>query len=393
MEYPKAQKPGTRITCTTNATNSSSSGSTQSRSTAAPPGPTARPPTATGGATAAADADSAAPGDDSARSGETLRLVFAQLVIAAVVCSAASPAAATPPPQLVSVHVGGVAASGLPGAELSAAVRVANGSRLVAVAAVAADPGHVVTVAGTAPGAPRFVAFDANTAAEPVTRTAELILTVSDAGRSVRYRLTVTATVAARASRYPRTPAPTAAEPVYLTFDDGPDPVQTPAVLDVLRAHGARATFFVTGERAAAHPGLIERIVSEGHTVANHTWAHRRADDMTADEFRLSLLAAQHQLGPHAAACFRPPQFATAPWMDGVLDAVGLRLVMADANPRDWQHPGADVLAGRIVALARPGATIVLHDGIGRLAGQTAPALDTALHRLAGRGLHFAPVC
>src|SRR4051812_14282057 len=62
---------------------------------------------------------------------------------------------------------------------------------------------------------------------------------------------------------------------VALTFDDGPDPVVTPRILDVLAAHGARATFFVLGARAARHPDVVRRIAREGHTVATHTQHHR----------------------------------------------------------------------------------------------------------------------
>src|SRR5262249_19721153 len=64
-------------------------------------------------------------------------------------------------------------------------------------------------------------------------------------------------------------------EPIIaLTFDDGPDPVYTPKILDILRAHRARATFFVVGERAARHPELIRRMHREGHTVGTHTQRH-----------------------------------------------------------------------------------------------------------------------
>lgn len=76
-----------------------------------------------------------------------------------------------------------------------------------------------------------------------------------------------------------------------------------------------------------------------------------------------------------------------------VLADIGLRLVTADVNPRDWQQPGVDELADRIVVGAEPGAIIVLHDGIDRLDSQTAPALDQALSRLVGSGLRFEPVC
>lgn len=182
-------------------------------------------------------------------------------------------------------------------------------------------------------------------------------------------------------------------QPVYLTYDDGPDPVQTPRVLDVLKKHHARATFFVVGERAAAHPDIIDRIVAEGHTIANHTWAHRLVPDMTSDEFAESIERTDRELGGRMAPCFRAPEFKLDHKGIAVALRRGLDVIGADANPRDWEQPGSDELADRIVAGAQPGNVIVLHDGIDRLQGQTAVALDKALTRLAGSGLRFEPVC
>ena len=68
---------------------------------------------------------------------------------------------------------------------------------------------------------------------------------------------------------------PRAGRKVALTFDDGPDPEQTPRVLDLLAAHGAKATFFLIGERAARAGALVRRIAAAGHDLGNHTWSHR----------------------------------------------------------------------------------------------------------------------
>ena len=68
---------------------------------------------------------------------------------------------------------------------------------------------------------------------------------------------------------------PTDQKQVALTFDDGIDRVQTPLVLDVLQRHHIKATFFLVGERAQAHPDIVRRMVAEGHTIGIHTWQHR----------------------------------------------------------------------------------------------------------------------
>jgi len=319
-----------------------------------------------------------------------MRLAAVALVAASCAAVGAQPAA----PALESLHIADVAATGLPGTELTVWVAAENSTRSLLVEARAADPDHVVVVAGAQPGAPRRVELDVNLGRRRAVLEARLAVVVSSDTASRRYNVRVLARLAGRSSwAHRHHPAGAAAEPVYLTYDDGPHPVQTPQVLDVLARHGARATFFVTGRAAAAHPDLIDRIVADGHSIANHTWSHPRASTITAAEFRDQLVRTQQLLGLHATACFRPPGFDMAPYVDDVLAELGLRRIMADVNPRDWQQPGVDALADRIVAGAAPGKVIVLHDGIDRLADQTAPALDQALARLRDSGLRFEPVC
>lgn len=84
---------------------------------------------------------------------------------------------------------------------------------------------------------------------------------------------------------------------VHLTFDDGPHPVRTQQILDVLARYDARATFFVTGIRATAHPELIDRIAAEGHTLANHTWNHEIVVGLPLAEFNESVTRTQEALG------------------------------------------------------------------------------------------------
>ena len=179
---------------------------------------------------------------------------------------------------------------------------------------------------------------------------------------------------------------------VYLTFDDGPDPVLTPEVLDVLARHGARATFFVTGANALAHPDLIARIVAEGHTLANHTWGHDRLAGISLEQFNETVLSTQRVLGTHATPCLRPPGFDTDRFTHQRAEALGLKLVWQTFNPKDWTLPGISLLAAWIVEGAEPGAIIVLHDH-GDIGQQTPRALDIALKRLQGRPISFEPVC
>ncbi|CAI8042511.1 Peptidoglycan-N-acetylglucosamine deacetylase BC_1960 [Geodia barretti] len=94
---------------------------------------------------------------------------------------------------------------------------------------------------------------------------------------------------------------------VYLTFDDGPHPVYTPQVLDVLARYGARATFFVVGSLAQAYPDIIQRIAAEGHTIANHTWNHEDLAGLSRAAFDETVGRTQAILADLATPCLRPP--------------------------------------------------------------------------------------
>jgi len=179
---------------------------------------------------------------------------------------------------------------------------------------------------------------------------------------------------------------------IHLTFDDGPNPSFTPQILDILAWHGARATFFVTGESATRYPDLIDRIVSEGHTLANHTWDHVALDTLSAEEFADTVLRTQRALGDHATACIRPPYYRADSETYERADQMGLRVIMGNVRPRDWTRPGATVIADRIIGGAAHQAVVVLHDGGGDRS-QTVEGLRMALAYLSSQNYRFEPVC
>ena len=179
---------------------------------------------------------------------------------------------------------------------------------------------------------------------------------------------------------------------VHLTFDDGPHPEYTPAILDVLARHNAKATFFVLGSLVEAHPAIFQRIIDEGHTVANHTWAHADLTEVTQAEFNESILRTEAALGSHATPCLRPPFGAFNADVKRWAAEVDLELILWGTDTLDWQKPGASVIAERIVAGADRDGSILLHDGGGDRT-QTIEGLDQALTELSGRGLSYEPIC
>lgn len=154
---------------------------------------------------------------------------------------------------------------------------------------------------------------------------------------------------------------------IALTFDDGPDPLWTPRVLDALAAAGARATFFPIAPRAARHPGLIARMLAEGHEVGLHCDVHTRhrardetwlRRDTTAALRRLAALGVRPEL-------WRAPWGEPAPWTPCVAVQHGLRLVHWSADTHDWRGDDAGEMLERILPRLVPGAIVLAHDGLG----------------------------
>ncbi|NIK61807.1 polysaccharide deacetylase family protein [Kribbella shirazensis] len=169
---------------------------------------------------------------------------------------------------------------------------------------------------------------------------------------------------------------------LYLTFDDGPQQEWTPKVLQVLRKHHARATFFVLGIQAAQYPELIAAERAAGHSVGNHTWDHKTLTGLPDAKIRQEIATGVQ------SKCLRPPTGATNAKIQAIAAAYHQRQVLWDVDTKDWEKPGAARIEHAIMAGARPGAIVLLHDGGGSRA-QTVAALDKALAKLTKQGYTF----
>ena len=155
------------------------------------------------------------------------------------------------------------------------------------------------------------------------------------------------------------------AEPLAaLTFDDGPDPEYTPALLDVLARHDARATFFMLGKRAAAHPELVSRVAAAGHALANHGWDHSSFPLLSGRWRRTQLRWCGEALAPHGCNLFRPPHGHQTPASQ--LDAwrAGYRVVTWSLVAGDWRGEDAQTLCDRLERGLLPGSIALLHDSL-----------------------------
>jgi peptidoglycan/xylan/chitin deacetylase (PgdA/CDA1 family) len=171
---------------------------------------------------------------------------------------------------------------------------------------------------------------------------------------------------------------------VALTFDDGPDPMLTPLVLELLASQGARASFFVVGAKARRHPHLVREILSHGHTVENHTDTHPlyfAALGMAGQRRQITRAQAAIQAAGGHPRYFRPPVGLHSPFLAPVLAGLGLRHA-------SWTWRSADAVLSDSTRILRrlrrvgAGDVVLLHDGTWRTDATGRPPLLTVLPEL-----------
>ena len=194
----------------------------------------------------------------------------------------------------------------------------------------------------------------------------------------------------------PVTRLTTSGNVVALTFDDGPNPEATPAILDALAARGVRATFFVLGRHAERWPGLVARLAAEGHAIGNHGYYHRKlhfkSPRYVRDDLTLGTRAIEQASGVRPRL-FRAPHGFRSPWVTAIAHSLGQRTVGWSLGVWDSDRPGVEAIAHRTVDGARPGSILLLHDGDGYDPGgdrsQTARAVPLIVDRLLDAGYRF----
>ncbi|WP_322486792.1 polysaccharide deacetylase family protein [Chloroflexus sp.] len=152
-------------------------------------------------------------------------------------------------------------------------------------------------------------------------------------------------------------------EPVVaLTFDDGPHPLYTPHLLDLLERYHARATFFLLGQHAVGQRDLVARMATTGHAIGNHTFTHIRMPQTPRWQRWRELWLARRALAPFASALFRPPYGGQS--YGSRVDALlfGYEVVGWSYHIEDWVAQPPDRLAERLLAQMQPGSIVLLHD-------------------------------
>jgi peptidoglycan/xylan/chitin deacetylase (PgdA/CDA1 family) len=188
---------------------------------------------------------------------------------------------------------------------------------------------------------------------------------------------------------------------VAMTFDDGPDPVVTPRLLDLLKDRGVHATFFLITDSALRHPELVRRMAAEGHEIALHADRHERLTLVPMLEIRRRIIAARdllERMAGQRVRFFRPPFGAQSLTTYLVARSCRLEVVVWGPFAQDWVENPPEVVAARGLIGLAGGDVLLLHDGLARPAGEPLPTFDRVrafeliLDGIAARGLRAATV-
>lgn len=183
---------------------------------------------------------------------------------------------------------------------------------------------------------------------------------------------------------------------VSLTFDDGPNPDATPRILDALREHDVKATFFILGAHAERWPDLVRRVVSEGHQIGNHGYFHEKLHLKSPFYVKRDIVLGKRAIeraGGSTPRFFRAPHGFRSPWVTSIAASLGERTIGWSLGVWDSDRPGVKAIVDRTIEGTKPGSIILLHDGDGYNANgdrmQTARAVPEIISRLRDNGFKF----
>ncbi len=178
---------------------------------------------------------------------------------------------------------------------------------------------------------------------------------------------------------------------IALTIDDGPSPVYTPQVLQILERYHVTASFSMIGQSVRYYPAIAREVADAGHTIVNHTWNHANLRLLGPARVRADIGQATDAI--HAATGRRPRMFRApyGAWPRAALEYCareGLTPLDWSVDPRDWSRPGVQEIVGTIMRTTRTGSIILEHDGGGDRS-KTVAALEIVIPRLLDEGYRF----
>ena len=181
---------------------------------------------------------------------------------------------------------------------------------------------------------------------------------------------------------------------IALTFDDGPHESYTAEILAILQEYGIKATFFVVGQNAKAHPALVKKTASLGHEIGNHTYTHPKLKEQNAESFSCELektRAVIENITGVSPILFRPPEGFRDEVIKTVAKDQGYQMVLWSVDTEDWRGLSADRIESAIMKDVKDGSIILCHDYV---VGQshTPEALRRVIPKLLEEGYEFVTV-
>ncbi|TYQ14865.1 UNVERIFIED_CONTAM: putative glycosyl hydrolase [Acetivibrio alkalicellulosi] len=188
---------------------------------------------------------------------------------------------------------------------------------------------------------------------------------------------------------------------IALTFDDGPHPIYTPQILDTLKEHNVKATFFVTGKNAFKYPEIVKRIYEEGHDIGNHTYSHIDMISSSSIKMQFELNITQkiiEMITGHSTVYFRQPynvdMMFSSPKQNEILKMInemGYTIVGSFIDPKDWEGHSHVEIVNRVGKDVEKGSIVLLHD-YGTYVNNTVEALPLLINMLEDKGYDLVSV-
>lgn len=182
---------------------------------------------------------------------------------------------------------------------------------------------------------------------------------------------------------------------VALTFDDGPTTKYTPQILAILKEYNIKATFFMVGMNAKAHPEIVRMVLADGHAINNHSMTHPMLTKLNDEQLYREVAGPQtviNNIIGKKPVCLRYPYGASNEHVRSVIRANGMVPVPMGWNSFDYNRPGVDKIVSWVLKNAHSGQVFLMHDGFDKRE-QTVAALPQIIEGIKKKGLGFSQIC
>lgn len=183
---------------------------------------------------------------------------------------------------------------------------------------------------------------------------------------------------------------------ISFTFDDGPDPIFTPQILEILKKNDVKCTFFTVGRQIVRFPEVAQKIAAEGHEIANHTYSHPYLDNIDLGQFKGELEKAHQTIVQYTQfqpTLFRPPGGFYNKEIIDIAKKEGYKIILWSwtQQTRDWANPGTEYIINKVLTNAKNGDIVIFHD-CGGDRTQTVQALEPIITGLKEKGFQLVTV-